>query len=609
MDAPFSPRTIRLAAAIPATLNAEERTVEVIANSGRPIPGPDRLNPFDAGPGEWRLQFDLEGGNFDRFVGAPVLARHGSTEIRDQLGTVVSWRIADDGLRATLKFGTRPEAAGIFDDIVAGIVQSVSIGAYVWTWESHERPEDGGAPLMIAREWMPFEITVVAMGQDPAARFLAFQPGAAPPAADSDVPACAADYENIRTLAAQNNLDPKAIIMTASASGAPTRAALHESLLNAIAERQAPIFAALGRLGAPRTEPPRAAVIDAMGEALFCRFKGTSPSERAREFMGLRIADMAREALIASGARGIPRDPARIIEMAVAPHTTSDFPKILGSAANRVMLDGYERAAAAIKAIARVRLNVPDFRTVDSIRLSGITRLEEVNEAGEVKAGTATEAAESYRIRTFARAFHLSRTALINDDLGAMTAVALMGAATAETEAAEIVALLALNSGAGPTMKDGNPLFRVASNNLASSGTVLDTTNLAVGIAAMRGQTDAGGNLVQAEPSIIMVGPARELAARQLIAQVTAATVATVNPYAGAFNLVVEPRLTGNQWFIWSAPERVPVIEIAYLAGSDGRPTVETFTEVETLGVSFRIVHDFGLGAVGRAGVWRNPGA
>jgi hypothetical protein len=34
----------------------------------------------------------------------------------------------------------------------------------------------------------------------------------------------------------------------------------------------------------------------------------------------------------------------------------------------------------------------------------------------------------------------------------------------------------------------------------------------------------------------------------------------------------------------------------------------ETFTEATKLGVTIRVVHDFGLGAIGRAGAWRNPG-
>ncbi len=389
----------------------------------------------------------------------------------------------------------------------------------------------------------------------------------------------------------------------------PTVADVRNAAVSAVATAGdavlAPLYAAIRQPG----PAPQVQQLDAMSEALALRFIGGEPSAPARDFMGLSFAEAARICLERSGRRLNRLESRNLPHVIALAHTTSDFPQLLGGAVNRVLQVGYQRAPAAIKAIAAPRPGVRDFRDITSIRFAGVSRLALVNEMGDVEHGTAAEAGETYRVRTWGRNFRLSREAMVNDDLSAFSAASLFGAAAAETEAAELVTLLALNAGAGPNLRDGAALFRTASNNLAAAGTVLDVTNVAAGIVKLRAHTDAAGNLVAAEPALLVVGPEQELPARQLIAAVTAGSLANVNPYTGAFELVVEPRITGKVWYVFAAPSRVAVVEMATLEGTGGSPVVEQFTTPDNLGITFRIVHDFGLGAVGRAGVWKNPGA
>ena len=74
--------------------------------------------------------------------------------------------------------------------------------------------------------------------------------------------------------------------------------------------------------------------VRAMGEALYARVNPRfTPSTMAREFVGLSIADMARETLRRSGVSITGLAAPALIERAL--HTTSDFALILGDTVGR----------------------------------------------------------------------------------------------------------------------------------------------------------------------------------------------------------------------------------------------------------------------------------
>src|SRR6185295_7085360 len=164
----------------------------------------------------------------------------------------------------------------------------------------------------------------------------------------------------------------------------------------------------------------------------------------------------------------------------------------------------------------------------------------------------------------------LSRNALINDDLGAFGDFGRSaGRAAAETEADVLTALLTANSGAGVTLDDGNALFHNLHGNLATSGTVIDVAALAAARQAMRGQKGLDGvTPVNAVPRFLLVSPAKETQAEQVLATLAPATVANVNPFSQRLELLVEPRLSGNAWYVFADPGPMPVIEYAYLSSA-----------------------------------------
>jgi phage major head subunit gpT-like protein len=323
--------------------------------------------------------------------------------------------------------------------------------------------------------------------------------------------------------------------------------------------------------------------------------------------MHRRLVDLAGELLESRGERVRMLSPDALLTRAM--HTTGDFATLLTSTGNRVLLAAFEAAPNPLKALAR-RTTVSDFRTKTTVKLSEWPKLLEVAEHGEIHHGSRGEAKEAYSLKTFARIFSLTRNSLINDDLNALGDFSrAAGRAAAEAEADVLTALLTANSGDGVTMEDTQPLFDTTHNNIATSGTVIDVAALAAARLAMRSQVGLDGvTKVNAVPRFLLVSPAKETEAEQVLSTLAAATVATVNPFSGRLELLVEPRLSGNGWYVFADPAAMPVLEYAYLSSAQG-PQLSTREGFEVLGLEMRCILDVGAGALDWRGAYRNPGA
>jgi hypothetical protein len=181
-----------------------------------------------------------------------------------------------------------------------------------------------------------------------------------------------------------------------------------------------------------------------------------------------------------------------------------------------------------------------------------------------------------------------------------------MGTAAAETENQLFVSMLTANAGLGPILDDGLNLFHASHGNLAGSGTVIDVANVAAARQAMRAQKGIEGVFpVQVSPVAILVSPAKELQAEQVTVALTPAVIEETNPFSGRLRVEVEPRLTGNPWYLISAN---PPFQHAYLSGQSG-PQMTTREGFEVLGTEFRVVMHVGVHVRDHRFIYRNGGA
>ena len=86
-------------------------------------------------------------------------------------------------------------------------------------------------------------------------------------------------------------------------------------------------------------------------------------------------------------------------------------------------------------------------------------------------------------------------------------------------------------------------------------------------------------------------------------------TVDAINDVRNAsLTVIVDARITGNQWYLYAAPGVVDTFEYAYLEGEQGvfTETREGF-EVDGMEIKARLV--FGAAWIDYRGTYKNPGA
>ncbi len=498
-------------------------------------------------------------------------------------------RLEGRRLVGLLRFGLSAKAQEVWRDVQTGILRNLSVGYRVI--ESETTPTG----WRVTR-WMPHEASVVSVPADPSVGINRSFQGASTMEQQQTT-----REQDIRDMVRVANLDSGFAddLLARNLSAEEARAAG----LSQLAGRSA----AAGITG--RTQPDPADPANrtrAMGEALAWRFAGIAPSDAAREFVGMRIVDMARDLLEARGQRTARMSPSAIIERAM--HTTSDFSALLLGTGERILRNGYLSYAAGIKRVSR-ETAARDFRAKQRLMLGEMPALKKVNEGGEYTQGSAAESAESYALATYGRIFSISRQAMVNDDLGAFAAVAgKFGRAAAELEAGYLVDLLASN----PNMSDSVALFHANHGNLAASGGAISVSTLGAAKKAMRLQTGLdGATPIDATPRFLIVPAALETVALQYLAQITPADSTKVNPFANTLELVVDPRLdakSATAWYMAADPATVDGLEHAYLEGQPG-PYAELRNGFEVDAVEIKCRLDFGAGFVDWRGWYRNPGA
>jgi hypothetical protein len=345
--------------------------------------------------------------------------------------------------------------------------------------------------------------------------------------------------------------------------------------------------------------------IQRMAEGLAARFGGPAPSEAARPYTRMRFTDMLRELHVQRGGR---RDVSDHLLVRGGMHTTSDFPHLLTETGNRLLRTGYQSYQGGVVRVAK-QVTARDFRPLNRLNLGEAPALLAVGEHGEVTRGTVGEAKESYSVKTYARVFSLTRQALLNDDLDAFGSFAVkQGRAAAELIASSLASLLASN----PTMSDGTALFHANHGNLAASGAAIDLTTLGAGLAAMRKQTGLDGvTPIDVAPRYLIVPAAKEIVAKQFVAQITPATASNANPFAGQLEVVPDPRLdaaSATAWYLAADSAVIDTIEYAFLDQAAG-PQFQTREGFDILGLEMRVVLDFGAGLIDHRGLYKNPGA
>lgn len=348
------------------------------------------------------------------------------------------------------------------------------------------------------------------------------------------------------------------------------------------------------------------------------KLQGHALNEHGRDFAYLSLVDMARICLEARNIKTGSLPKHQLADMALMGrgglHSTSDFPEILANVVNKTLRNGYLQAPRTWTPFTR-EVFVNDFKEISRTNLGEGEKLEKVLEAGEVKRGTFSEAAEKYRVEEYAKIVAITRKVIINDDLDAFTRVPeRLGRRAADLESDLIWEIFKLNA----AMADGNALFSAQHANLSTTPGAPSEAGLSEGRKLMRRQRGLDGQEISLTPVFMFVPPEHETAAEKLIASIVPDSSTNVSPFSSAgrtpLRLDVEPRLeTGangstDAWYLTADKGQVDMIELARLSGSNG-PQTMTRDGFDVHGVEVKIMHDVGVKAIDHRGLFKNAGA
>lgn len=643
------------------SVDVEARTVELVWTTG----AKGHRWSWDVGSYMEELEVSDEAIRLERLNnGAPLLNTHKSEDLNDVIGVVERAWIEGDQGHAVVRFSKRDDAEKIFLDVQDKILRKISVKYVVHRYQITE-DSDEKLPTYRAVDWEPLELSVVPIAFDDGAnirsattpadyqgqRFPTIfevreaiepseQPAAVPTtqeedamteeekrAADEAIRRESAETERkrsltIRGMARKVALDDDAFVEDLIERGVSVADA-SIALIDKVAERQAKDqpnsrnsqpTTITGGLDISVLSAKRTAMANALDHR--CAPTIIKLEEAGREFRGMRLVDMARECveMVGGNTRGLM--PAEIAKAALGcdrqamrsagMHSTSDFPLLLGSTVNRTLRAAYEVAPQTWRPLGR-QTTVPDFRAVTRAALGDIAALEKIKEHGEYQYGTLEEDGAPIKVAKFGKIIAITWEAIVNDDLGAFTRVPqALGNAAAQTESDVVWSLLLGN----PNYTDATAIFHADHGNLAAAGGAINTTTLAAARASMRKQKTKAGAFLNLAPEFLVVGPDKELEAYQFTSSnyVPAKNADINDSRNAALTVIVDARITGNQWYLYASPGVVDTFEYAYLEGEQGvfTETREGF-EVDGMEIKARLV--FGAGWIDYRAGYKNPGA
>ena len=328
--------------------------------------------------------------------------------------------------------------------------------------------------------------------------------------------------------------------------------------------------------------------------------------------MSLSLVEMAKAALVRSGIRHDHLDKMGVVAAAFT-QGTSDFPVLLENAMHKTLQTSYAIASNTWNRFCATG-SVSDFRAHNRYRTGSFGSLDAVNELGEFTNKSIPDGEKgSIAATTKGNIINLSRRAIIDDDLGVFVGLAnMLGRAAARTVEADVYALLALNSGAGPTMGDGKALFHADHGNITTSAAITMAA-LDLDRVAMASQKDVSGNdYLDLRPAVLLVpiglgGTARSINDAQYDPD-TANKLQKPNIVNGLFRDIVDtPRLSGNRRYLFADPTEAPVLEVAFLDGNQS-PYLELQNGFDVDGARYKVRLDYGVAAVDYRGAVTNAG-
>lgn len=312
--------------------------------------------------------------------------------------------------------------------------------------------------------------------------------------------------------------------------------------------------------------------------------KAFDASDDGGHFRSMRLSDFARECLEAAGKSTRGLTPEQMVGLAFT-HTRageasiSDFAVLLENVMYKTLLGAYAQASDLWRMFCGTD-TVQDFRPSNRYRTGSFGVLDDLGEGGEYKQKAIPDGLKfAITTETKGNIIALSREAVINDDMGAITDITnKFGRAAGLSIEKAVFALLALNGGLGPTITVGGitaPLFDAQFGNVNAAGSALSVAGLDADRVIMAEQMDISNNeFLDLRPATLLVHTSLGSSAKVINEAQYDPTAGTANmrpnPMRALFSKIVDsPRLPATtRRYLFTNPGDAAAIIVAFLNGN-----------------------------------------
>lgn len=192
--------------------------------------------------------------------------------------------------------------------------------------------------------------------------------------------------------------------------------------------------------------------------------------------------------------------------------STSDFPILFADILDRQLLAAYQEITPTYRNWVRGG-TVPDFRNVKRVAVDGAESiLPEVDEREEYPEAALVEAKDEYAVRKYGRRLDLSWEAMVNDDLDAFRDNPNRLARAARRSEAKFATQLYADAN-GPHAS----LYTVGYENIVTGNPELSVAAVQTALTVLSEQRDADGEPIVIEMAELVVPPALEVTAMNIL--------------------------------------------------------------------------------------------
>jgi hypothetical protein len=360
---------------------------------------------------------------------------------------------------------------------------------------------------------------------------------------------------------------------------------------------------------------------------------GEKPAPGAAEFRSTRFVDLARKSLEFEGISTRGMGDRDIIGRAFAIQqttrasdgqaymTSGNFSNLLLDAQNKTLQKAYMDVPTTFQIWARQGESVSDFKNIHRVRIGEIGNQPTVEENGEYKDMSVSDAKESYFVEKRGSLASLTFEAMKNDDLGGFSRmVQLQGSAMKRTQNRSVYQIFFDN----PTLSDNIAIFHSSSHGANLVTSALSVTSLNTMFAAMALQTGLNSDVILGiVPRYLVVASGIWATAAQLLnssadpvagGSTTTGNSNTHNVYGpnGGRQLVLieEPILSGNDadsWYGIADSNQVDTVEYTFLQGEE-TPVFEQESAFIQDAIKFKVRQTWGVKCIDYRGLYKSTG-